>query len=324
MRLLHGTASATEFRGGYVSIGNFDGVHRGHQAMLVQLRRRADAAGVPAVVLTFDPHPAALLRPHDVPPLITTLTHRAELLAGYGVDFVIALPVDQAFLQLTAEQFFRSIVVEQLAAKGLIEGPNFFFGHNRTGNVTVLKHYCAAFGLSLDVVSPVTVDEQLVSSSVIRSLLLDGDMDDAVELLGHPYRLTGIVAEGARRGRLIGFPTANLTGIATVVPGYGVYGGKAVVEGTDVLAAVNIGPNPTFGESQTKIEAHLLDFQGNLYGRTLNVDLQFRVRDVRKFESVESLKSQLAHDVALIREKATAKSRACGEKVFARGISYVD
>jgi riboflavin kinase/FMN adenylyltransferase len=303
MRLLFGTASGTVYRGGYVSIGNFDGVHRGHQAMLDQLRRRAESAGVSAVVLTFDPHPAALLRPHDVPPLITTLSHRAELLAGYGVDFVIALPVDHALLQMTAEQFFRSIVVDQLAARGLVEGPNFFFGHNRAGNVTVLKHLCSAAGLTLDVVGPVTVGEQLVSSSVIRSLLLDGDVDDAVELLGHPYRLTGIVGKGAQRGRLIGFPTANLTQVATVVPGDGVYGGNAFADGQNFLAAVNIGPNPTFGESQPKIEVHLLDFQGNLYGRTLDVDLRFRVRDVKTFESVEALRHQLAQDVARLRQR---------------------
>ena len=303
MRLLAGLASGTEYRGGYVSIGNFDGVHRGHQAMLAQLRRRADAARVPAVAVTFDPHPAALLRPDAAPSLLTTLEHRAELLAGYGIDFVIALPIDREFLQLSAERFFRDIVLDKLAAKGLIEGPNFFFGHNRTGNVTVLKHFCSAAHLTLDVVAPVTVDEQLVSSSVIRSLLSDGDVDDAVELLGHPYRLTGVVAAGAQRGRQIGFPTANLSDVPTVIPGHGVYGGRAECDGANYLAAVNIGPNPTFAEAESKIEAHLLDFQGDLYGRTLNVNLKFRVRDVQKFESAEALQEQLARDVEVIRRR---------------------
>ncbi len=303
MRLLAGLASANEYRGGFVSIGNFDGVHRGHQSMLARLRHHADAEGLPAVVVTFDPHPSALLRPDAVPPLITTLAHRAELLAGFGIDFVIALPVDAAFLQLSAEQFFRTIVLDKLAAKGLVEGPNFFFGHNRTGNVTVLKHFCTSAGLSLDVLAPVTVDEQLVSSSVIRSLLLDGDLDDAIELLGHPYRLSGLVGAGARRGRLIGFPTANLSQVPTVVPGHGVFGGTVKREGREHLAAINIGPNPTFAEDAAKVEVHLLDFQGDLYGQVLDVDLKFRIRDVRKFESVDALTAQLREDLAVVRAR---------------------
>lgn len=302
MRLLAGLGTIDDDRGGYVSIGNFDGVHRGHQAMLAQLRQRAEAARVPAVVLTFDPHPSVLLRPEATPPLITTLAHRAELLAEYGADFVIALPVDRAFLQITAEQFFREIVLDRLHAKGLVEGPNFFFGHNRAGNVTMLKHFCASANLTLDVVSPVTVGEQLVSSSVIRSLLQDGDLNDAVELLGHPYRLTGTVTAGAKRGRTIGCPTANLTQIMTVIPGHGVYAGKVDVDRIAYRAAVNIGPNPTFGESMSKIEVHLLDFQGDLYGKSLSVDLHHRIRDVRKFESVDELKRQLADDLAAVRK----------------------
>ena len=303
MQLLHGLATSKEYRGGYVSIGNFDGVHRGHQAMLSTLQHRADAAGVPAVVVTFDPHPSVLLRPESVPPLITTLPHRAELLAGYGIDFVIALKVNADFLQLSAEQFFKTIVLEKLAAQGLVEGPNFFFGHNRTGNVTVLKHFCTASGLTLDVLSPVTVDEQLVSSSVIRSLLIDGDLDDAVELLGHPYRLSGTVGIGAQRGRLLGFPTANLTQVPTVMPGHGVYGGTVIHERRRYLAAVNIGPNPTFAEDAAKLEVHLMGFQGDLYGQLLDVDLKFRVREVRKFESVDALRSQLAEDLTAIRSR---------------------
>lgn len=303
MRLVSGFRPAAGYQGGFVSIGNFDGVHRGHQAMLTTLRGRAHAAQAPAVVLTFDPHPSVLLRPEAAPPVLTTLPERTELLGRYGVDFVIAVPVDQAFLQLTAEQFFRQIIIAQLAARGLVEGPNFFFGHQRSGNVTVLKHFCTESGLTLDVIPPVTVEEQLVSSSVIRSLLQDGDVDDAVELLGHPYRLSGIVGTGAQRGRTIGFPTANLTQVSTVIPGHGVYGGQATIGNQSYFAAVNIGPNPTFAENIPKIEIHLLDFQGDLYGKPLSVDFRFRVRDVRKFESVEALCAQLAQDAAEVRRR---------------------
>jgi len=303
MHWLGGREPKSDGQGGYVSFGNFDGVHRGHQAMLSQLRQRADAAGAPAVVVTFDPHPSVLLRPSAAPPLITTLTERANKLAEYGADCVLALPVNLPFLQLSAEQFFHDIVQTALAAKGLVEGPNFFFGHNRGGNVTVLKHFCHTAGLTLDVVSPVTVDEQLVSSSVIRSLLTDGDLDDATELLGHPYRLAGTVITGAQRGRLIGFPTANLTAIPTVIPGHGVYGGSVTIAGRRHLAAINIGPNPTFEEQAAKIEVHILDFQGDLYGQELAVDLLFRVRDIRKFASVDALQTQLHHDITTIRAR---------------------
>jgi riboflavin kinase/FMN adenylyltransferase len=303
MRILRSRNIHTDWRHGYVSLGNFDGVHRGHQAMLAQLRRHADAANAPAVVVTFDPHPSVLLRPDAAPPLITTLAERASLLADYGADFVLVLPVDANFLQLSAERFFHDIVEGRLQAKGLVEGPNFFFGHNRGGNVMLLKHYCHAAGLTLDIVSPVTVDEQLVSSSVIRSLIEDGDIDDAVELLGHPYRLAGTVTTGAKRGRMIGFPTANLGEFPTVIPGHGVYGGGAKIDGTQFAAAVNIGPNPTFGEHAAKVEVHLIDYQGDLYGRDLAVDLQFRVRDVKTFESVAALTAQLTDDIAAIRAR---------------------
>jgi riboflavin kinase/FMN adenylyltransferase len=303
MRLVSGFDAHAGYRGGFVSIGNFDGVHRGHQTMLKTLCARAHAASAPAVVLTFDPHPSVLLRPEAAPPVLTTLPERTELLGRYGVDYVVAVPVDQTFLQLTAEQFFRQIVIEQLAARGLVEGPNFFFGHHRTGNVTVLKHFCTSAGLTLDVIPPVTVDEQLVSSSVIRSLLQDGDLDDAVELLGHSYRLTGTIGQGEQRGRLLGFPTANLTQVATVVPGHGVYGGTVTIDTRTYLAAINIGANPTFAEDTAKIEIHLLDFQGDLYGKPLGVDLKFRLREVQKFASVEALRSQLEKDVLEVRRR---------------------
>ena len=209
MRLLRGFEAAESFRGGYASIGNFDGVHRGHQSMLNALISRAKSDGVPSVAVTFDPHPIALLRPEATPPPLTSIEYRAELLGRYGVDVMIVLPTDRQLLALTAEEFFDRIVRGELHAKGLVEGPNFFFGRNRSGNVTVLRSLCTAHGLSFDVVPPVTVDEQLVSSSVIRSLIESGDIGHAVRLLGHPYRVSGVVGRGAERGRTLGLPTAK-------------------------------------------------------------------------------------------------------------------
>ena len=252
MTVLHGCGSPACYRDGFVSIGNFDGVHCGHQAMLAALVNRARAQNVPAVALTFDPHPIELLRPDAVPPRLTTIEHRAELLLRFGVDCVIVLPTTPRFLTMSAEDFFHTIVRTELRARGLVEGPNFFFGRNRAGSITVLRGFCTAHQLTLDVIPPVIVDEQLVSSSVIRSLIESGDLTESVRLLGHPYRLSGIVGRGAERGRTLGFPTANLTEFANLVPGDGVYAAITRIGNTQYSAAVNVGPNPTFGESAKK------------------------------------------------------------------------
>jgi riboflavin kinase / FMN adenylyltransferase len=306
MRLHRGTTVPEDCRGGYVSIGNFDGVHRGHQSMLNALTSRSRSDGVPAIALTFDPHPIALLRPEATPPPLTSIEHRAELLGRYGVDNTIILPTDRRLLALTAEEFFDTVIRGELRARGLVEGPNFFFGRNRSGNITVLRSLCATHGLSFDVVPPVTVDEQLVSSSVIRSLIESGDLGHVVRLLGHPYRVRGLVGAGAERGRTIGFPTANLFDVQTLIPANGVYAAVALLPTSSQrhAAAVHIGPNPTFAEAARKIEVHLLDFQGDLYGQPLEIDFLDRVREVRKFASVDELRSQLTQDIAVVRTVA--------------------
>lgn len=301
MQLVRDWQSISAFCGGYASIGNFDGVHRGHQAMLNVLISRARSDNVPAIAVTFDPHPIALLKPDATPPALTTIEDRAELLGRYGVDVALVIATDRAFLTLTAVEFFDTIVRQRLRARGLVEGPNFFFGRNRSGNITVLKSLCAAHGLSFDVAPPATVDEQLVSSSVIRSLLETGDMAHAIRLLGHWHRLGGMVGPGAQRGRTLGFPTANLTGIRTLVPANGVYAGWALLDQVRHAAAIHIGPNPTFGEGSQKVEAHLLDFEGDLYGRHLDIDFVDRVRDVRKFGSGIELQAQLQQDIQTVR-----------------------
>lgn len=301
MTVLHGFESPASYRDGFVSIGNFDGVHRGHQSMLSTLVSRARAQQVPAVALTFDPHPIELLRPDAIPPRLTTIEHRAQLLQNYGVDCVIVLPTTPRFLTMTAEDFFHTIIRTELQARGLVEGPNFFFGRNRAGSITVLRQFCTAHQLTLDVIEPVIVDQQLVSSSVIRSLIEAGNITESVGLLGHAYRLTGKVGHGAERGRTLGFPTANLVDCANLIPGHGVYVAVTRVGGMEYAAAVNVGPNPTFGESAKKVEVHLLDYAGDLYDQTLSVDFVSRLRDVQKFASVNELLEQLQRDIAAVR-----------------------
>ena len=294
-----------EFQGASVSIGNFDGVHRGHCAMLDVLVTGARRLQQAAIAVTFDPHPLVILRPDVAPTNLTTITHRTELLKAAGADAVLVLRSSPELLRLTAAEFFEQVVLEELKARRLVEGPNFFFGRDRAGNITVLTQLCAAHGVALEVIDPVMVEHQWVSSSVIRSLLVDGDMNAAAALLGHPYRLTGRVVVGAGRGRGLGFPTANLDDFATVVPGLGVYAGRCIIDGCSYAAAIHIGPNPTFGEARRKVEVHLLDYSGELYGRTLDMDFLARVRDVTRFESADALRSQLARDVASVCAIAT-------------------
>lgn len=289
------------YRGGYVAIGNFDGVHRGHRVMIDRLVAQARAAQVPAVVATFDPHPLAILRPEGAPPCLTTISRRTELLRQVGVDAVMVLPTTRELLRLTAEEFFQQLICDELAARGLVEGPNFSFGRDRGGSITTLRQMCLSRGMTLDVIDPVTFQGQWVSSSVIRSLLLAGDLTDANELLGYPYEIAGKVSTGAQRGRTLGFPTANLSDIATVLPGHGVYAGMASAKSGSYLAAIHIGPNPTFGEGATKVEAHLLDFAGDLYDQSLTLALHRKVREVCTFPSLEALRTQLVQDVATVR-----------------------
>lgn len=269
--------------------------------MVAALVAKARASNVPSVVLTFDPHPIALLRPEHTPPNLCTVEHKAELLNRFGVDCVIVYPTDRAFLSRSPIEFFDEFVRSELQASGLVEGPNFYFGHDRQGNVATLRELCDAAGIELEIISPVVVGSCLVSSSAIRSQILAGSLASAVEMLGHPFRMRGIVVRGAERGRTIGFPTANLADVATLLPADGVYAARTQLDQQSYPAAVHIGSNPTFGESGRKIEVHILDFRGDLYGQTIDVDLIDRVRGTERFASVEELKNQLATDVATVR-----------------------
>lgn len=305
---MQGVVSGWDFpeslRRGYATIGNFDGVHRGHQAMFNRLVTTARSVHAPAIVVTFDPPPLALLRPEALPPRLTTIEQRVELAHRAGVDAVWILPTTWDLLRLTAYEFFQRVVVDRLAARGLMEGPNFYFGRDRGGTIDVLQRFCDEHGIALDVLEPVLIDGEWVSSSAIRTALLNGELASALKQFGHSYRLSGQVVDGAHRGRTLGFPTANLAQVETVIPGHGVYAGRVDIDGQRYAAAINIGPNPTFEDGPAKIEIHLLDFSGDLYGRTIAVDLTQRVRAVRKFATIEELLTQIRQDVELVRKLA--------------------
>jgi riboflavin kinase / FMN adenylyltransferase len=292
----------SELRRGAVTIGNFDGVHRAHARIVERVLDKARALGGPAVVFTFDPHPVRLLRPHEAPPPLTWTDRKAELLARLGADAVIAYPTDEELLQLDAAEFFERIVRQQLDARAIVEGPNFYFGRGRRGTIDVLRQLTASAGISLDVVEPLSVGDEFVSSSRVRRLLSAGDVDGARALLTEPYRIRGMVVHGAGRGKKLGFGTANLDAVDTLLPGPGVYAGRGFVNNVPWAAAINIGPNPTFGEQSMKVEVHLLDWDGSpMYGQPLEVDFLKRLRDIQRFTGVDALKQQLQHDLVAAR-----------------------
>jgi riboflavin kinase / FMN adenylyltransferase len=297
-------------RGAYVAVGNFDGVHLGHSRLIARLRANAEAAGVPALALTFDPHPVLLLRPEEAPVPLVWTERKASLLKEVGASAVGVFQTGPWLLGLTAREFFDRVIVDRFEARGMVEGPNFAFGRDRGGDAALLAGWCRASGLGFEEVEPTVVEGQLVSSSRIRRCLGEGRADEATRLLGRPHRLRGLVTHGAGRGAGLGFPTANLDQIDTLIPTDGVYAARAFVEGrpqSPYLAACHIGPNVTFGEQIRKVEAHLLDFDGDLYGQIVELDILQRLRPTRPFAGLDDLLSQIRADVDRTREicKAT-------------------
>ena len=288
------THPPADYLGGALAVGNFDGVHRGHAALIAAAKR----LGRPAIAVTFDPPPVALLHPPSIQPPLTTNEDRAALLHEAGADAVVMLRTDPGLLSLTPEAFFEDVVRHLFEAKAMAEGYNFRFGRQRIGDVETLRALCVQHGLALDVVPPVLDGGEPISSSRIRSALANGDVANAGRWLNRTYSICGIVEAGAKRGRTIGFPTANLGHVRTLIPKDGVYAGRV----GEYSAAVNIGPNPTFGEFAKKIEVHLLDFTGDLYGQELKLDFVKRLRDTRPFAGVSELKEQLIRDIEAARK----------------------
>jgi riboflavin kinase / FMN adenylyltransferase len=285
-------------RGGVLSIGNFDGVHRGHQTLCAEAARLADTLGCPAMAVTFDPHPLQLLHPAAFQPLLTTIAHRAELLHAAGAEHVLILQTTPALLELSARDFFGGLIAKDLRARAIVEGYNFAFGKGREGTTDVLRSLCAQAGVPLTLVPPQEVLGKPVSSSRVRAEILAGRLDVVLALLGRPYQLDGTVVAGQRRGATLGFPTANLSAVHTLVPGDGVYAVRAIHAGKSWPAAANVGPNPTFGEHTRKIEVHLIGFSGDLYGHDLTVVFIEKLRDTRPFASIDELVEQLRIDAA--------------------------
>lgn len=303
----HPDSVPPELLGGAVTIGNFDGVHLGHAKILRRVIELNESLPGGPLAFTFNPHPAEILRPSAVPPPLTWLERKAELIQKTGIAGVVAYPTDAELLALSAEDFFHQIIVEQLQATAVVEGPNFFFGRGRAGDVNTLKQLCHEHKIHCEIIDPTAAGGEIVSSSRIRELIQAGNVADADAMLTAPYRLRGVVSQGAQRGHKIGFPTANLKQIDTIMPALGVYAGRAIVSVNETYpAAIHIGPNPTFGEDAVKVEVHLIGYEGNLYNSWLQVEFLQRLRGIEKFDSVDQLTDQLASDVELTQQIANA------------------
>ena len=286
-------------RGAYITVGNFDGVHLGHQRLLERLRDKADRAGVPALALTFNPHPVALLHPDRVPVSLVWPEREIDLLRAAGATQVGVFHTGPWLLDLSAREFFDQVVVGQLSAYGIVEGPNFAFGHDRQGNVSILGEWCREAGIDFEVVEGTQFGEEMVSSSLIRRCLIEGRVEDAGRFLGRRHRIRGNVIHGAGRGAGLGFPTINLSNISNLIPSEGVYASLAWIDGAGALwpAACHIGPNPTFGDPARKVEAHLIGFKGNLYEQSVELEFIERLRGIRHFDSAKALLEQIHLDL---------------------------
>ena len=285
-----------------VAIGNFDGVHRGHAALLRRLIQLKSRLKCLAQVITFDPSPASVLRPHiNIEPL-TTLDERLALISQFdGIDSTLVLKSSPELLEQSASAFWNELLCRQLQIQGIVEGRNFCFGKDRQGTIELLRSWAAEKNIPLEVVDDVYRQRMRISSSEIRSALKQGKVELARLGLGRCYALTGTVVHGAHRGRTIGFPTCNLAQIQTLIPKDGVYAARAHTAKNWYAAAVHIGANTTFNETARTVEAHLLDFKGDLYGQLVMLEFIARLRGTEQFDSVEALKQQLNSDVELAR-----------------------
>lgn len=306
-----------------VAIGNFDGVHRGHQTLCATARRLGASASGDVVALTFDPHPARLFAPALAPPLIVSLERRAELLGDAGVDIVVVEPFTPEFAAIEADLFATDVLAGDLHAAHVVVGYDFSFGKGRRGDTAMLETLGARVGFGVSVVRRISVHGLTCSSTKVREFVLEGRVEGAEVLLGRPFELTGVVIRGAGRGRQIGFPTANLRLDADLIPKPGIYAGRAhilqeggggsdpdairaPVPGDDFFAcALSIGTNPTFvRDGGLTVEAHLLDFADDLYDRRIRVELMQRLRDEHRFESVDALVAQIRADIEQTRQLA--------------------
>lgn len=291
---------------GVVTLGNFDGLHLGHQRLVRSLVGKAKEIGGTSIVFTFHPHPLKILAPETCPPLITTYEEKVELLSAFGVDLVLMIPFTRELSELSARDFAAKILKEKLGAREIFVGFNFRFGRDREGTVERLREFGRELGFNVTEVREVTVEGEVVSSTKIRTLIKAGNVEHAAKLLGRPYAVTGRVGVGDQRGRKLGFPTANVEARQEIMPYPGVYAIRVLVDGRRYDGVANAGFRPTFDKHEFCLEAHLFDFSGDLYGKEVTVVFVAKLRDEKRFESLEALVSQMHADVKTARDMLSA------------------
>jgi riboflavin kinase / FMN adenylyltransferase len=298
IRLDHRNPMPDAMRGAIVALGNFDGFHLGHQAVVAEAVAWARAEGRPAIVATFDPHPVRHFAPHVPPFRLTTLDQRAELFAGAGADAMLVFHFDADLAAMDARGFVADLLGAHIGAAGVVTGEDFTFGKARGGNVAVLRDVGATCGVSARAVGPVKLDGQVVSSSRIRDALKAGECELAATLLTRPFAIRGAVIHGDKRGRTVGYPTANIDMGMYLRPRYGIYAvsGRVVATGQKLLGAANLGIRPSFDPPRELLEPFFFDFAGDLYGQEIEVELRHFLRAEAKFDTLDALVAQMERD----------------------------
>ena len=285
------------------TIGNFDGVHRGHLTLFDMVKQRAAMINGESVVITFDPHPLKVMKPGNGPPLITPTEQKLNLIEAAGIEVIFCIPFTRDFAAISAREFVQNILLDGIGIREIVVGYDYSFGRGREGNIELLKEMGRAGGFLVHVAEPVHIGDRLVSSTAIRKLIQEGNLSDARLLLGRDYQICGQVVKGMNRGgRLLGFPTANLDPVDELVPRVGVYAVHVVVEGVVFEGVTNIGYNPTFGKGPFSVETHILDFKRDLVGKNITIRFKKRLRDEKKFKSIDELSDQIRKDVLLARK----------------------
>lgn len=286
-----------------LTIGNFDGVHKGHLALFDKVKKIAGNIDGQSAVLTFEPHPIKVVKPGNGPPLITPIKQKLKLISDAKIDVILCLPFTMEFASIPAEEFVTELLVNRVGVRELVVGYDYSFGWNREGGIDLLRKMGKESGFKVHVVEPIHLNETLVSSTSIRNLVQEGNLPEAKRLLGRDYQITGVVKKGmGKGGKILGFPTANLTPVDELIPKKGVYAVKAIIGDKEYDGVCNIGINPTFGGTSLSIETHLLDFSGDIIGQDFTIQFIGRLRDEKRFSGKDELAKQIEKDIALARE----------------------
>lgn len=285
-----------------ITIGNFDGVHMGHRALFQRVKQWAGELDGVSVVLTFDPHPLEVLNPLKAPSFITSHHHKLDLIASCGIDATIVIPFDREFSQISARDFVEVILVQKIGVRAIVVGHDYQFGHGREGDIPFLRQLGKLHGFEVDTITEIRLDDMHVSSTSIRQMIAKGKIAEANKLLGRPFEVGGTVIAGRRRGAGLGFPTANIRMPALIRPRIGVYVVETEVDGKRYGGAANLGYNPTFGDNELSLEAHLFDFKQDIYGKHITIRFIERLRDELRFSSPDELIAQIGKDVAAAKQ----------------------